>query len=109
MDCGVSCPLPNEKTFYLLENYSRLLAYSQVRDRCPLGYLLHGGRVVFFLYFMIRLTADKYTYNVDEKSGTEERAIFFRALSYQNINNTKKKESKVTVNIISKENFGAIV
>ena len=48
------------------------------------------------------------TYNVDEQSGTEERAIFC-AHFYQNINITKKKEAKVTVNIISKEKFGAIV
>ena len=39
MDCEVSCPLPNEKIFYLLENYLKILACSQVSDRCPLGYL----------------------------------------------------------------------
>ena len=35
-------------------------------------------------------------YNVDEKGGTEERAIF-RAHFYQNIHIIKKKESMVTV------------
>ena len=40
MDSGVSCPWSIEKIFYLLENYLRLLANSQVSDRCPLGYLL---------------------------------------------------------------------
>ena len=39
MDCGVSCPWPIEKIFYLLENYLEILACWQVSDRCPLGYL----------------------------------------------------------------------
>ena len=40
LDCGVSCPRPIEKIFYLPENYFKILAGSQVCDRCPLGYAL---------------------------------------------------------------------
>ena len=35
MDCG-----PIEKIFYLLENYLKILANSQLSNCCPLGYLL---------------------------------------------------------------------
>ena len=34
------CPRPIEKFFNLPENYLKILAYSQVSDCCPLGYLL---------------------------------------------------------------------
>ena len=30
-----------KKIFYLLKNYLKILACSQVSDRCPLGYLLY--------------------------------------------------------------------
>ena len=39
-----------KKIFYLLENYLKILACSQVSDRCPLGYL--------FAYAKSRLSRD---------------------------------------------------
>ena len=72
MDCSVGCPGPIEKIFYLLENYLKILACSQVIDRCPLGYLsmlLHfkGFENLFYRYIAILyfLLLESIQYNTD--------------------------------------------
>ena len=61
------------------------------------------GRVFLKFYYSAKLPINS-TYNVDEKFGTEERAIS-RALLSKLLTSQRKKESKVTVNIFSKKNL----
>ena len=47
MDCGVSCPLPILKIFYLRTIQNILMTCCQVSDRRPLGYLF----LILFIIF----------------------------------------------------------
>ena len=62
------------------------------------------GRVFLKFYYLAKLPINS-NYKVDEKFGTEERAIFSRALLSKLLTSQRKKESKVTVSIFSKKNL----
>ena len=55
-DCGISCPRPFEKFFYLLENYLHILADSQGSDRCPPGYLFLTSLTLVIILHPLTIT-----------------------------------------------------
>ena len=68
-----------------------------------------GGIVGFVLNFMIRLNCQLIRNIASIKILGLRSGQFFCMHFNQNINIKKRKESKVTVNIISNENIGMIV
>ena len=79
MDCRVGCPGPIEKIFYLLENYLKILACSQVSDHCPLGYLLYKWkriRINLILFFLSPPTLTCLKKNSVKKINKKNNGLF---------------------------------
>ena len=66
------------------------------------------GRVFLKFYYSAKLPINS-TYNVDEKFGTEERAIFSRTLLSKLLTSQRKKRVKGYCEHFFKEKLGVIV